>query len=323
MAPLRLHFLNVGHGDCTLVELPSGRLMMIDISNSKSLPETDIDALAAHEGLSTYDFRYRSLYQGMRSWESYYESLLVDPVDYYNDHFDGQSIFRYIQSHPDMDHMTGLHRFFWQEKIPLGCFWDMNHHKKIEDFTSPRFSEVDWRAYEVMRGGEGPDGSDLVVIRNLRRYTGQYWTDDNIEVLSPTTELITICDKNDNYNDCSYVFKVNYGGRSVILPGDAEAAAWSSMLDDLGPYALKCDVLKAAHHGRESGYHEEAVNAMSPDVVICSVGKKPETDASDEYASHGAEVFSTRYHGTITVTIWDDGDIWVKDHSGNMIHRIT
>jgi len=33
--PLVLHFLNVGHGDCTFIELPSGRLMMIDINNSK------------------------------------------------------------------------------------------------------------------------------------------------------------------------------------------------------------------------------------------------------------------------------------------------
>jgi competence protein ComEC len=321
--PLKLHFLNVGHGDCTFVELPSGRLMMIDINNSKSLPDADIDALAAHEGLSAYDFRYRSLFKGVRSWENYYRSLLVDPVDYYREHFDGLSIFRYIQSHPDMDHMTGLHRFFWQEKIPLGCFWDMDHHKKIDDFTNPRFSEVDWRAYELMRGGEGPDGSDLVVIRNLRRYMGHYWTDDDIEVLSPTTDLIDTCDANNEYNDCSYILKINYGARSVILPGDAEAEAWLSMLDGLGPDALACDVLKAAHHGRESGYHKEAVEAMDPDIVICSVGKKPETDASDEYERQGARVFSTRYHGTITVTIWHDGDIWVEDHEANTIHTIT
>jgi len=35
--PLVIHFLNVGHGDCTFIELPSGRLMMIDI-NRQSRP---------------------------------------------------------------------------------------------------------------------------------------------------------------------------------------------------------------------------------------------------------------------------------------------
>jgi competence protein ComEC len=32
---LRVHFLNVGHGDCTIVEHHSGRLTMIDVNNSQ------------------------------------------------------------------------------------------------------------------------------------------------------------------------------------------------------------------------------------------------------------------------------------------------
>jgi hypothetical protein len=30
-----MHFLNVGHGDCTIIEHPSGRLSMIDVNNSQ------------------------------------------------------------------------------------------------------------------------------------------------------------------------------------------------------------------------------------------------------------------------------------------------
>ena len=32
---LRIHFLNVGHGDCTIIEHPSGRLTVIDINNGE------------------------------------------------------------------------------------------------------------------------------------------------------------------------------------------------------------------------------------------------------------------------------------------------
>ena len=32
---LRVHFLNVGHGDCTIIKHPSGRLTMIDLNNSQ------------------------------------------------------------------------------------------------------------------------------------------------------------------------------------------------------------------------------------------------------------------------------------------------
>jgi hypothetical protein len=58
---------------------------------------------------------------------------------------------------------------------------------------------------------------------------------------------------------------------------------------------------------------------MDPSIVVCSVGKKPDTDASDEYRSHGANVLSTRYHGTITVRVWADGEVWVNDHKGEQI----
>lgn len=62
---------------------------------------------------------------------------------------------------------------------------------------------------------------------------------------------------------------------------------------------------------------------MNPAAVVCSVGKKPETDASDEYASHGAKVFSTRYHGTITLTLWSDGEAWLNSRdSGERLLRL-
>src|SRR4051812_42735751 len=106
--PVTCHFLNVGHGDCTIIEHASGRLTMIDINNSKSLPESDEDALAWQAGVSLQAFRASTT----RTWEDYYRSLLVDPFEYYQERWPGRGIFRYVQTHPDMDHMSGLHRFF-------------------------------------------------------------------------------------------------------------------------------------------------------------------------------------------------------------------
>jgi beta-lactamase superfamily II metal-dependent hydrolase len=323
---LTVHFLNVGHGDCTIIELPSGRLMMIDINNSKSLPDDDVVALAAAKGVSPWVFKAAGRAEGGQSWEEYYRSLLVDPFDYYQARFAGRSIFRYLQSHPDMDHMSGLHRFFWQERVPLENFWDVAHGKTFEkkDFESSPYSYLDWRVYTMLRNGLGPEDDNgkptkHQVITNLRGDRGEYWTNDNITVLSPTEELIKGCDKRDNYNDCSYVLKISHGGRSIILPGDAEAAAWNSMLDAVGEDGLKCDLLKASHHGRKSGYHEKAVATMNPSIVVCSVGEKPDTDASADYARIAEHVLSTRFHGTIRATIEDNGRVKVFNYKGERI----
>jgi len=42
---VRVHFLNVGHGDCTLIEHASGRLTMIDINNGDDLDPDSATAL--------------------------------------------------------------------------------------------------------------------------------------------------------------------------------------------------------------------------------------------------------------------------------------
>jgi competence protein ComEC len=320
-----IHFLNVGHGDCTFVDFDGDHLAMIDINNSKSLPELDQIALAQSRGVSLPVFKtVRQAGIGYRTWEEGYRSLLVDPFDYYQEHFAGRSVFRYIQTHPDMDHMGGLHRFFWQENVPLLNFWDQDHTRvrSEEDFQGTRHAYVDWAVYELLRRGKGKNDSEHNVLRLMRGNTGHYWTEDGLTIMSPTHDLVASCDKADVYNNASYVVRIDHGGRRIILPGDAEADAWEDILDELGPSELSCDVLKAAHHGRQSGYYEPAAEAMDPSVVVCSVGKKPETDATDEYEAMGAKVLSTRYRGTITVRLWHDGEVWVENRKGERIHTL-
>jgi competence protein ComEC len=324
MMPLVLHFLNVGHGDCTFIELPTGRLMMVDINNSKSLPTDDKIALAEARQMDVLEFSRSGVLKAGWSWEDYYKSLLVDPYDYYQANFAGTPIFRYLQTHPDMDHMGGLFRFFFQEKVPLLNFWDVGHAKSLgeKDFESSRHDRLDWLTYQLLRRGSTFENSKEVrdhhkVFQNERGTEGHYWTDDCIQVLSPTPALVASCNALNRYNNCSFVIKVSYGGRSVILPGDAEESAWKSILDDLGPDYLACDITKAAHHGRKSGFYKPAVEAMHPGIVVCSVGEKPDVDASGDYARIAGSVLSTRFCGSIKVTMWHDGEVWVENHKGD------
>lgn len=313
MDHLDIHFLNVGHGDCTIVDFPSGHLTMVDINNSTTLSDDEQLGLALEKGITLDAFKMGAV--GKPSWEQRYKSRLVDPANYFKTVFQGRTLFRYIQTHPDMDHLSGLCRFFWEEEIDLTNFWDTKHTKTFEEstFDKSRYDWNDWLVYKLMRTGRVQKDNPHQVIHNLQGRVGEHWSADGITILSPTQDLIQDCNAREGWNDLSYVLRIDYGGRRIILAGDAEEKSWEVIQSNFDAGELKCDILKASHHGRLSGYSASATDAMDPAVVICSVGRKPDTDASAKYRAHGAEVFSTRYHGTIVAQIWQDGRVSVYD----------
>ena len=79
---------------------------------------------------------------------------------------------------------------------------------------------------------------------------------------------------------------------------------------------------KANHHGRDTGYHQEAVKAMSPSVTIVSAGQKPDTDASAKYtngqtdvAKRDPQIKKRRRCSTADRPI-ADGRRWQNSHCG-------
>src|SRR5690349_1999769 len=113
---VKIHFLNVGHGDCTIIEHASGNLTMIDINNADQLDEDSRKELAEAYGITgaaydlgrflTKDFNlsFRKTYLQPKG----YDVELTDPVNYYLQRWKGKSIFRFIATHPDLDHLRGL-----------------------------------------------------------------------------------------------------------------------------------------------------------------------------------------------------------------------
>jgi len=284
---LTIHFLSVGHGDCTIVEFPSRRLMVADINRASHGPATTTGKFA-------------------------------DPVAFLTENYKGREIFRYIQTHPDMDHMTGLADLV--ATVPIVNFWDIEHTKEILDdsWANSPHDQRDWKAYrQIQRRDHG-------LLHELANATGQFWTDDKITVLGPTSEMLEVCERvHESWNNASYVLRLAHAGWNVMLPGDAEEPEWDSLLDMHGGPALKCDILKAAHHGRQSGFHEAAVAAMAPKLVICSVGKQPDTDATESYEKAGAHVLSTYDHGSMTLSIGDDGRGSITDSTGQQLVTLT
>ena len=95
-----VHFLNVNDGDCHIIQHHSGHTSVIDVCNAyteQSLVEAaGTEYVAKSLGVSG-NFNQKA--------------NPTNPIDYLKNLNTG-SIFRYIQTHPDMDHMDGIAALF-------------------------------------------------------------------------------------------------------------------------------------------------------------------------------------------------------------------
>lgn len=310
------HFLNVDHGDCTILHHPGderhpdGRVSFVDIHDWKDKQNPDIAGLS-------YFLKKLVGPTTPESKEEYADRYLTDPVEYFENHIDdgGVDVWRFILSHPDMDHLSGLARL--DNNVQITEFWDTFHGKSLnkdQEKWPERFDQTDWIRYEKIRQGD----TDHHYIQPTKGTKTSTWESDNIDILHPSSAYIQQVKADhsqrstQDHNRLSYVLNVNTPAGGILLPGDIDRdEPWERVIDYAGDILENVSVLKAAHHGRKNGLYEEAVRKMDPDYVILSVGKKNEHDAQADYnrvCSDDTEIISTRQHGRIKVTATEEGE---------------
>jgi competence protein ComEC len=330
MESLTIHFLNVGHGDCTIIEFPN-HLTMVDINNSRALDDETRreleDKIAKRHGLEGKLGLWRSLGLGtppeVAAELCELEEKLTDPVDFFiNKYGRDASVFRYIQTHPDMDHMSGLYRLHVEEKIPIINFWDTYHDTQKTADQQGKYDPRDWETYlSLRRSAESP-----TVLFLERGQENDFYTGDGVRIWAPKSNRVGNETPSD-INDLSYVLRIQFGNCWILLGGDAPMHVWQSFheefkeSDAFGGEYPKIHLLKAPHHGRKSAYDRQSVESMNPDVTIVSVGelaaKDDATAGYEKYSNAGC--FSTRDHGDLTARCWQDGDVWLYNQDGEQI----
>ena len=232
------------------------------------------------------------------------DDVLTDPVDYYSRKFNNQSLFRFILTHPDMDHLSGLNEF--SKKVPITNFWDTDNNKSFsdEDWEGSPYDKNDWDKYQALRKSQ----TDPKSLQLHRDDTAECcWTQDGITILSPSPSLVRLANESEEYNHLSYVLRIEYAGVKVILGGDASKEAWDEIYKHYKNDFLKADILLAPHHGSSKNIHKDAFNAIAPDYVFVSVAEGVDYDYKYYGGLAKKEVLSTKYYGTIRVEIKDDG----------------
>ncbi len=271
---LKLHFLNVGKGNCTIIEHPTERISMIDINNFQK--EDD--------------------------------ETLTDPIKYFKDNFPTSAIHRFILTHPDLDHMSGLNLL--AGKVEIANFWDTDNNKKIEEDTwktSP-YDKRDWDRYQKLRQStESPK-----CLKLYRDAKADYYAQDGITILSPTPELVAVSNKASEtdpqqHHHLSYVLLLEYQKKRILFGGDASVDVWDDILKACGSASLKADIFFAPHHGSKNNVNAKVFEEISPTYVVVSVAEGVDYDYNYYSKMARKEVLSTKHYGNIIFRIKDDG----------------
>ena len=213
---------------------------------------------------------------------------------------DGQGrIQRFISTHPDQDHISGLKRF--DDRFGYVNFYavennatkddethDFKRYKKLRDSEKAYYIKRDIRRQWLNKDGEGRGSSGIFMHWPI--VTNQHYKD-----------ALEQAKDGGSPNNISPIIRYSLShGASVMWMGDLETDFMEKIKDAVAPEAS--DILFAPHHGRKSGRVPKAwLDKIDPTIIV--VGEAPSSDL-------------TYYDGWDTITQNSAGDIVFECLSG-------
>jgi competence protein ComEC len=113
-------------------------------------------------------------------------------------------------------------------------------------------------------------------------------------------------------NDNTVGAILTYGAFRLSLGGDAERRQWDWWSQHYPKLLGHVQIHKASHHGSNNGDIEAALQQLTPEVVIISVGannvyQHPRPEALKLYAASSATVYRTDVNGTVVIEAQPNG----------------
>lgn len=294
----RVHLLNVAPGDCTVIQHLSGRVSVIDICGGNRKDPDTLLAKVAMEAMQE-SLKPKGNFAMCR--------VPTQPISYMKS-IGVTRVFRFILTHPDMDHMDGLERL--NREIRILNFWDTGYRRTRPAFGSGSpYREEDWKEYErIVSGGAG-----VLVAKRLEGDVFKYANQDDsggggdgLAILAPDKELLIDPDENDDINESSYVLLYRSFEQKIVLPGDAHDLSWGHVINNHKDAVKNAKFLLAPHHGRNSDRSFEFLDVIKPKLTL--FGCAPSEYLSYEaWKSRGLDYITSNQAGNVVLDIDRNG----------------
>lgn len=267
----KITMLDVGQGDCFVIEEAGGKTVLVD-GGSSSVSEVG---------------KYRIA--------PFLKSHGIARLDYV------------FLSHADADHTNGVLEILQNgdsDGITISCLV----LTKCAD-ESEKYHDIEAacknKGVKVAYIAEG----DYLKCGNLCfscLYPGKINKDYAADNDKKNTEYVSAQDENDN----SMVLLMEYKDFKMLFTGDfsSKTEPYLSLTDADGNEIKHIDILKTAHHGSRFSTSEEFLEDLSPTAALISAGKEnsyghPHKETLKRLNEAGAQIFRTDESGQITVRI--------------------
>ena len=252
----RVHFLTVGEGDCAIIQHNSGRISVIDICGGNRVVTKAEARLFETLGKPRGNF---AMCRKPTNPIEYLQGLGVT------------SIWRFILSHPDMDHLDGFNNL--ASYFSINNFWDSGARKEKPDFSGSSYKEEDWDRYVKFRDGK-ESGVTVVTpltgsrfqLANKGKTEGE--SGDGLYISSPNQLLVNAANKAEDHNDASYIISYYSSGGKIVFPGDAHDKSWDFAISEHKDDIENAAFLLAPHHGRKSDRDFSYLNTVNPKASL-------------------------------------------------------
>lgn len=327
----KVHYLDVGQGNCTVVELPDDKIMIID-GGSDMYGQKISDFLKEKE-ISKIDYMIAT----------HADSDHIGGLNYLFDDFEIVNIFRPMQiagtQIEEIDSKGDISSHFEVfEDEDLKQAYKIYGSSKFVEVTSQRYREFIKNIYSETYSIDGKIyNSDVTVFYDGLKVIGEDYEinfyaplkieeEVNFESVSNTKGFMTKIYSVDASNNSSAIFLLKINNEKYFFSGDASATRdedddvkkfeesdFIQGLTDDEKYELSSvDVYLVAHHGSKYGSSDALLKLIKPNYVILSVGKNNYGHPSEEVLFRLNQINSLE----------DDG-ILCTSNSGNITFSST
>jgi len=301
----RVHFLNVGNGDCSIIEHGSGRVTMIDIcsGNKGEAVQKSLASVIEAMELST-----------QRSGNYAMRCRPTNPIAYMKRN-GIKGPFRFILTHPDCDHLDGFDALCTE--FGMTNFWDNGLRKEKPGFDGSPYKEEDWDRYLAVRDKKR---EGLTVVTHLAGSTFSFANQgdpqahgDCLDIVAPDAALVKAANESEDPNDGSYVIVYRSAGGKIVFGGDGHDSTFDYVLQNHSPLVSNCAVLIAPHHGRDSDRSHDFLDTLKPGLTLFGCADSAHL-AYEQYTQRGLTKITNNQAGNVVMEPHANGiDIFVEN----------